>query len=133
MDYPPRALKNYRYGKDPLCWGSIIAYGLNRWVVSPHGHWPLLQNHGNDFLLIPAALPLILWLQRKLGLRRHDGFPQFSEVLFHLALWSLLFEVIGPRFVAHATGDAGDIVAYTLGAFFAGIFWEIPVSLDGPP
>lgn len=86
---------------------------------------PFLRNHFDDLLLIPAALPLILWLQRQLRLRATDTPPDWREVLMQLVVWSIAAEVVGPHLFSHATGDIWDVVAYTAGAVVAMAFWSV--------
>jgi len=112
--------------RDPLFLVGCASYGFNRWIVKPHVHMGFLHSHFNDCWLIPCALPPILWLHRRLGLRSHDGPPQFWEITLHLAFWSLLFEWIGPRLVPHITGDPFDALAYAIGAAVAGLWWWRP-------
>ena len=101
-------MKRFRYATDPLCIACCGLYATNRWLVKPHVHSHFLRGQFNDLLLIPCALPVILWAQRRLGLRRHDAPPGGGEILFHLVIWSVLFEVIGPH-VMRVTGDYRDI------------------------
>lgn len=82
-------------------------------------------------LLIPCALPLVLWLQRKLGLRNHDGPPTVSEIAFHLVVWSILFEVIGPH-IMRVTGDPLDVLAYVVGGVAAGLWWNRSAGRSAP-
>ena len=72
----------------------------------------------------PQILPPVLLAQRWLGLRTHDGAPTVGEILSHLVGWSVLFEIIGPHWMRHATGDPLDVVAYALGALVAGAWWQ---------
>lgn len=116
-------MKRFAYGRDPLCLAGCALYALNRWVLKPHVASPLLRGQFNDFLLIPAALPWVLWLQRKLGLRTHDAPPGVGEIAFHLVVWSVLFEVIGPHLM-RVTGDPLDVLAYTAGALLALGWWQ---------
>jgi len=117
-------VKRFRYVLDPLCVGGCALYALNRWGLKPHSHLALFQFWFNDALLIPCALPPLLLLHRWLGLRVHDHAPTVGEILGHLVFWSLLFEVIGPHWVHRATGDPLDVLAYTLGAVLAGVWWR---------
>jgi hypothetical protein len=117
-------MRPFRYCRDPLFLIGVVSYVLNRWFIKPHFHAGFFHSHFNDFWLIPCALPPILWLHRRLGLRTHDGAPRITEITFHLAFWSLLFEWIGPRFLAHATGDPLDALAYAAGAVLAGLWWH---------
>jgi hypothetical protein len=63
-------------------------------------------------------------MQRWLRLRPHDQVPSTGEIALYLVVWSLLFEVIGPHIMRRAVGDPWDIVAYTLGGIFAGVWWH---------
>jgi len=114
----------FAYWRDPLFLVGCVAYGVNRWLVKPHVHSGVFHSHFNDFWLIPCALPIILWVHRRLGLRAHDRPPQITEILLHLIFWSALFEWIGPKLVAHTTGDPLDVLAYATGALLAGIWWQ---------
>jgi len=117
-------VKPFRYWRDPLCLSCCALYALNRWAVKPHVHSPFVRGHFNDLLLIPCALPFLLWLQRRLGLRPHDQPPTVGEIAFHLVIWSVLFEVIGPQLL-RVTGDAFDVLAYVFGGVFAGVWWHL--------
>lgn len=102
----------------------MALYALNRWVVKPHVDAGFLHDHFNDLLLIPAALPLVLGVQRLLKWRDHDSPPTAGEIALHLVIWSMLCEVAGPRLVAHATADWRDVVAYAAGGLVAGLWWQ---------
>jgi len=114
----------FRYLRDPLFLIGCTAYALNRWLIKRHVHTGFFHSHFNDCWLIPCALPPVLWLHRRLGLRSHDLPPQVSEILSHLVFWSLLFEWIGPKFVRGTTGDPLDVLAYVFGALLAGLWWQ---------
>src|SRR5436309_1157829 len=117
-------MRRFRYWADPLCLACCAAYVLNRWLLKAHWHSAFLHGYFNDLLLIPCALPPVLWLQRQLGVREHDRAPQFSEIALHLAVWSILFEVVGPHLMAHATGDPLDVVTYVIGGLAALGWWS---------
>ena len=103
--------------------GGCALYALNRWVLAPRAHSEFLTGYFNDFFLIPCALPLFLQLQRSWGLRNHDEPPRFCEIAFHVAVWSVLFEAVGPR-IMNTVGDPLDVLAYAAGAVFAGCWWH---------
>jgi len=117
-------MRRFLYLRDPLFLIGCTAYAMNRWLVKPHVHSGFLHSHFNDCWLIPCALPLVLWIHRRLGLRSHDDPPRFSEISFHLVFWSILFEWIGPKWVPHTTGDLLDVIAYAAGAFLAMLWWQ---------
>jgi hypothetical protein len=118
------AVKPFGYLRDRLFLLGCLLYALNRWGLKPRIHNAFLHDHFNDSLLIACALPPLLYLHRLLKLRAHDCPPTPAEIGFHLAVWSVLFEVIGPRIMPHATGDPWDVVAYVVGGILAGLWWQ---------
>lgn len=96
---------------------------MNRWAVKPHVHNTFLRNQFNDVLLIPCALPPLLLAQRRLKLREHDLAPTPTEIIFHLVVWSILFEWLGPHLMPWTVGDPWDVVAYCSGGLVAGLWW----------
>jgi hypothetical protein len=119
-------VSRFRYALDPLCLEACVAYLVGRfWLRArfPDTFW---DYHFTDLLLIPAALPLLLWVQRRLGLRIHDARPSWAEIGLHLAVWSVAAELIAPHLVYSATGDWGDVLAYSAGAVAAGAWWSRP-------
>lgn len=121
--HPGAVVKRFGYWRDALCLGGCGLYALNRWVVAPRVDSAFLHGYFNDTLLIPCALPLFLQLQRRLGLRQHDEPPRLGEIAFHLVVWSVLFEWIGPHLM-QTVGDPLDVLAYTVGAVLAGGWWH---------
>jgi len=118
-------MKPYRYAFDPLCLASCFLYAVNPWCLPLAWKGTFLRNHFNDLLLVPAALPLLLGLHRRLGLRKSDTPPAAGEVLLHWAVWSVAAEVVGPRLFARATGDAWAVVAYGAGALLSAAYWRV--------
>lgn len=117
-------MKAFQYERDPVCVVSCALYALNRWGLKPRLHSPFLHDHFNDLLLIPCALPLLLRMHRWLGLRTHDLPPEPAEIALYCCLWSVLFEVIGPRLVTWSVGDPWDAVAYAIGGIVSGCWWN---------
>jgi len=117
-------VKRFAYLRDGLFLVCCSLYVLNRWAIKPHTHNPFLRFHFNDMLLIPCALPVLLWLQRGLGLRKNDEPPSWNEIALYTVFWSILFEVIGPHLLRRATGDPWDVVVYFVGGIGAGLWWN---------
>jgi hypothetical protein len=117
-------VKQFAYWRDPLALAAAGLYALNRWVLVPAGAAGFWRNHFNDTLVVPAALPLVLWLHRRLGLRQHDHPPTPLEVGGHVAVWALLCEFAGPRLTSHGTADLWDVVAYAGGGALAWLWWR---------
>jgi ubiquinone/menaquinone biosynthesis C-methylase UbiE len=117
-------VRGFRYALDPICLCACALYTLNRWLIGPVCSWPFLHQYFNDLLLIPAALPIILGVQRWWGLRSHDRPPTAAEILGHLVVWSFIAEFAGPFFFPWVVGDFVDIGVYAVGAALAGAWWN---------
>ena len=118
------AVSRFGYLRDRLFLVALAGYALNRWLLKPLLPSPFLRGHFADLLLIPAALPVVLWLQRVVGLREHDRAPSWAEMVFHLAVWSLICEFIGPHWLHHGTADVWDVAAYAAGGVVACLWWN---------
>jgi membrane-associated PAP2 superfamily phosphatase len=118
-------MKRFGYARDPLCLAACACYVGNRWLVPFALKGLFLQGYFADCLLIPAALPLLLWLQRRTGLRRDDRPPKWNEIFLHLAVWSVAAEIIAPHLFSRATGDPWDVAAYAGGALLSGVLWQL--------
>lgn len=114
----------FGYGRDPLCLGACAAYAVNRWIIPLAVQPWWWRGHFADLLMIPAALPWWLWLERRLGWRRDDAAPRWREVAFGCITWGFAAEVIAPHLFTRATGDVWDLVAYLAGAGIAGVCWR---------
>ena len=119
-------MKRFGYLRDPLCLISCALYVLNRWWLRDHVGGAFLGGYFNDLLLIPAALPIVLWIQRQIGVRTTDAPPRWREIALHVSLWALTAEALMPHLTARATGDWRDVIAYTAGAVGAGLWWRAP-------
>jgi hypothetical protein len=119
-------MKRFGYMRDPLCVVACLLYLVNRcWLRQDLGG-VFMSGHFNDLLLIPAALPLVLWVQRKLGVRAHDQRPRWQEIGMHVAVWTMAAEIVTPLFTQRATADWRDAIAYAVGALAAGTWWNGP-------
>lgn len=117
-------MRQFGYLRDPLFLAAAAAYGLNRWILKPWLNSHFLRAHFNDLLLIPAALPVILWVQRQARLRLRDAPPSWAEIGLHLAIWTVVCEGVGPLWLNQGTADPLDVVAYAVGAAAAGLWWN---------
>jgi hypothetical protein len=118
-------VKRFGYARDPLCLAACACYAGNRWLVPLALKGLFFRGYFDDCLLIPAALPLMLWLQRRLGLRPDDRPPQWREILMHFAVWSIAAELLAPHLFTRSIGDPWDIAAYAGGAVLSGVLWQL--------
>ena len=109
----------FLYLRDPLFRPCLVLYFANRWVFKALWQTGFVHDHLNDLICIPFWVPIMLWGQRRLGLRSPDDPPLASEILIPLLVWSWVFEIILPR--SGLLGERGysdylDVLYYSLGA-----------------
>jgi len=131
-------MNRFGFLHDRLFGFSLAAYAVNRLVVLPHlagflhSHlhwaWPFLHSHFDDLLLMPAALPVVLWIQRLLGLRKDDRPPSWPEMFFHLFVWSVMCKIIGPFYFHIGVADPWDILFFAAGGSAACLWWNRPAT-----
>jgi len=121
----------FRYGLDPVCLTAIALYVANRfwWKELCSDPTAFVHCYLGDVLCLPVCVPLVLWLQRRLGLRAHDLPPTWREVFANWLVWSCCFEWLGPHLPTLAPGavaDPYDAVAYAGGGALAALLWRSP-------
>lgn len=116
----------FKYIRDPLFIIGWLLYFVNRYIIKTHLPEKEIFFNGyfSDLLLIPCALPLLLFIYRLLEIRHSDSPPSLQEVIFHLNIWSVLFEGIGPIFLTTAISDIGDVIAYWIGGIATWMLWK---------
>lgn len=114
----------FAYLRDPLFLGCFALYWINRLALEKL--WPAGPHHAylNDLLLVPFWIPPMLWAQRALRLRTHDGPPEPPEIAVPVVIWSVWFELLLPGRVTGAVGDPLDVVAYVAGGIIAWSAWK---------
>jgi hypothetical protein len=121
--------RSFGYIADPACVVSLVLYALNRYFLRPH-HIGGSFTHGyfNDVLCLPLFVPMILYSQHLIGLRKHFGFPRPWEIFQNWLVFTVVFQVLIPRFPKTfiAAGDPYDILAYLAGGIIAGFYWSSP-------
>jgi len=121
-----RAMR-FRPLQDPLLIVCLAVYALNRFVLKPYLPWSFLHEHLNDLICLPFWVPIMLFVQKSIGLRPDDQPPRASEIAIPLVLWSWVFEIwlpYTPFGRQWCTADPADIVSYSLGALGAAAFWN---------
>lgn len=123
----------FLYWRDPLFCTCFAIYGLHCLTRMCGMHTAWCDAYLNDVLCIPFWVPLMLWTEKKLGLRREAGPPTRWEIIIPLLVWAALFEVVIPS--RHEWGvaliaDPYDILAYAFGAMVAAAFWRWYYALD---
>jgi ubiquinone/menaquinone biosynthesis C-methylase UbiE len=121
-------LRAFRFGWDPVCLAACAAYLLNRFALQDSIDAAFLRGTFDDVLLIPAALPWVLAIQRRLGWRTSAAYPSLGEIFGHLLVWSVVAEGIMPLVYKGCTADLRDVAAYAAGALVAGGLWRIEAA-----
>jgi hypothetical protein len=118
-------MSRFNYLADPVCVCALLTYALNRfwWKQSFSAVFPFLRDHLDDFLLIPAALPVLLWVFKQTGLRKSDAPPSLQEVLYWATVWSVVFEGIFPIAFRKGVQDWKDVGSYFAGGLLAWVLW----------
>ena len=120
-------MRPFRYGLDPVFLAGVLLYTLNRVCFAPL--WgataPFLTDYFGDLLLIPCALPLLLWLQRIGASANPRPSATPGEIGWTLVLWAVLFEVVFPHFSGWGVSDPLDVLAYAMGAWLANCAWAL--------
>jgi hypothetical protein len=118
----------FRYLKDPLFLMCFAAYGIQRCLKSFDLSTPFLCSYLNDLICIPFWVPIMLWGNKKLGLRRNDDPPEGFEIIIPLILWAFVFEVLIPGMPSWSIptwADPCDILSYCVGGLAAALFWKV--------
>jgi len=117
----------FRYLRDPLFLLCALAYVTNRFVLKELWQDGFVHDYLNDLICIPFVIPIMLYAQRKLGMRHHDGVPQAHEVLILIVVLSIVFEILLPLqtdFGHVAIADHLDVLHYVLGGLLASMVWR---------
>ena len=117
----------FTYLKDPLFLISFAAYWANRGLEACELSPPLARWYLNDLFCCPFWIPLMLWANRRLGLRRHDAPPLAHEIVIPLLIWASVFELVLPAMKGWselAYADPNDVFCYAAGGCFAAWFWN---------
>ena len=124
MTHPRR---QFQYIADPICIACLIIYPINRFFLKPHhiGGW-FTHGYLNDVMCLPLFVPMILYVEHLLGIRRHRDFPRLWEVFQAFVAFTIVFQAITPRFPRTFTsaGDPWDILAYFAGGAIGYFYWS---------
>jgi hypothetical protein len=118
----------FLYLRDPLFVACVVIYFVNRFFLKSVFTGGFCHESLNDLICIPFWVPIMLFAQRGMRLRDGDYPPLAHEVLIPLVLWSVIFEIVLPRFELFkdlCVADYMDIFYYSLGTLIAAIFWRL--------
>jgi len=117
----------FLYLRDPLFLTCVATYFVNRLLLKQIWTSGFVHEHLNDLICIPFWVPIMLFVQRRLGLRPNDLSPRPGEIVIPLIVWSWVFEIILPQtemFGDLCFADHLDVMYYALGALAAALFWR---------
>jgi hypothetical protein len=122
-------LNDFKYLTDPLFLLSSVAYAINKTllVFTKGSNWAsaFLASYFNDLLLVPVAIPIILFFSKTLAFRPRSLSPSLPEVAIPVLIWSIAFEVVGPYVFRRGVSDPFDVIAYCFGGFASWLFWQL--------
>ncbi len=86
----------FAYLRDPLFLSCFSVYWVHRYMAAHGVSTPLLSSHLNDLICIPFWVPIMLWIERRIGVRGHDEPPNALEIVIPLVVIAVAFEVVIP-------------------------------------
>jgi hypothetical protein len=124
---PAETSGRFGYWRDPVFVFCLAVYAVNRLVIKPSlTHYsPFFHGHLNDCLTVPVALPIYLYVYRKIGFRPDDEPPRWWEVALHSAVWVVFFEWFGPVILHQGTYDPIDNWCIVGGGLVAWVLWTV--------
>jgi len=123
----------FRYLTDPVFMVCLGIYLVNKLVLKPLTTNSFVHGQVCDLICVPFWIPIMLFVMRRVGLRRHDSPPQAHEILIALLVWSWSFENYIPTtrlFIGRSIADHLDVLSYTIGAIVAAIVWNRYYGVD---
>ena len=117
----------FRYLKDPLFLACVAIYSANKLSRLLAGGTDFQNAYVNDLICMPFWVPIMLVVNRILGLRAHDRPPGFYEIAIPVLVWSAAFELVFPYtswFCEYSVADPNDVLCYCAGGLVAGLFWK---------
>ena len=117
----------FAYLRDPLFLACFAVYWLHRLLAWQGLSTPWLRAYLNDLICLPFWIPIMVWVQRRLGLRLHDDPPTAIELILPLVIWAAVFEVILPStrtWSDLAFPDPADVLCYSAGGLAAAFYWN---------
>jgi hypothetical protein len=118
---------SFAYLRDPLFLVSVAAYFFNRFAVKPLTDGSFFHAHLNDLICIPFWVPIMIYLQHRIGLRPISTPPLAHEIVIPLLIWSWTFELFLPQsgwLGESCVADYRDVIYYAAGATVAALFWR---------
>lgn len=103
-------------------WSCLLLFTTNQLLEKAGVFIPFVHSYLDDILTPGIVLGFALAFQQQLTYRNKDYLFSIGHIVFFVAWYSLLFELVFPYFDPRHHADALDIVAYTLGgALF--LYW----------
>ena len=74
----------FLYLRDPLFLLCVLTYFVNRFVLKAIWTTGFIHEHLNDLICLPFWVPILLFAQRRVGLRDNDDPPRSAELVIPL-------------------------------------------------
>lgn len=91
-------------------------YWLHRFLIGKSEFYShcVFRFYIADFLALIVCVPIFVNSQILFRIRRPTDI-NLDEIIFYAMLFSLYFEILGPKFFIHFTSDVFDCLAYFMG------------------
>ena len=89
-----------------------IHYCLRIFIVEYN--YTIIRCHIADFLALIVCIPIFVNSQILFRIRKKE-YITIIDIIIYFIIFSLYFEIIGPKYINNFTGDVFDIIAYGIG------------------
>ncbi|MGY6558961.1 MAG: magnesium citrate secondary transporter [Nitritalea sp.] len=119
MDTHKNAISTFHVWLNPYFWVPALLFWINQYLERGlEIHLPYVHAYGDDLLAMPVVFGLTLQVYRWFHPLREAFIFTPIQLLVGLLYFSLLFEVLLPRYSSTYTADPWDVLCYTLGTLY---------------
>ncbi|EIM77694.1 hypothetical protein A3SI_05909 [Nitritalea halalkaliphila LW7] len=119
MDTHKSAINTFHVWLSPYFWVPALLFWINQYIERVlEIHLPYIHAYGDDLLAMPVVFGLTLQVYRWIHPLREAFIFTPAQLIVGLLYFSLLFEVLLPRFLSTYTADPWDVLCYALGTVY---------------
>lgn len=104
--------------KHPIFIIACVAFWVNQFLEKSLGIFvPLYHAYGDDLMAMPVVFGICLQLMQWIHPLKSELTFSKKHLIVALAYFSIVFEVVLPKFSGAYTSDPLDVICYTFGTF----------------